>query len=219
MTDQTSCSRPDRPDPARLGKLCPEPRLPVRRGSRLARVVLTVGRRHWAVTGTLALYALAALIVPTGASTLVSDDWIFVRSVETVVREGKLEILPISAPTAVFHVAWGALFATVFGFSFGAIRLSTVVLVGLSACAFYGLCRELGISLARSALGTAVYLFNPLLFVLGFSFMTDAPSRPCWSLRPPVTRVASGRTPIGRGGLSSDRSWQRWPSWSVHTAP
>ncbi len=174
--DQSSRSCPDRRGPARLTRLLrPQSAWPLWRGSRIARVSLTVVHRHWAVTGVLALYALAALIVPTRASTLVSDDWIFVRSVETLVRTGDLEILPISAPTAVFHVAWGALFATVFGFSFGAIRLSTVVLVGLSACAFYGLCRELGTSPARSALGTAVYLFNPLLFVLSFSFMTDAP--------------------------------------------
>ncbi len=175
MTDQPSRSGPDRRGLVRLATLRPELALPAWRGPWLACVCLTAVRRHWTIIGVLALYALAAQIVPTGASTLVSDDWIFVRSVETLVRTGDLEILPISAPTAVFQVAWGALFATVFGFSFGALRLSTVVLVGLSACAFYGFCRELGISPARSALGTAVYLFNPLLFVLGFSFMTDAP--------------------------------------------
>lgn len=175
MTDQPSHSGPDRRGLVRLATLRPERELVALRGLWLACVFLTAVRRHRALTGVLALYAVAALIVPTGASTLVGDDWIFVRSVENLVRSGKFEILPISAPTAVFHVAWGALFATIFGFSFGAIRLSTVVLVGLSGWAFYGLCRELGISRARSALGTAVYLFNPLLFVLGFSFMTDAP--------------------------------------------
>ncbi len=200
MTDQPTRSSPERRGLARMAVLRPEPALPTWRAPWLACVCLTAVRRHWALTGVLALYALAAMIVPTGASTLVGDDWIFVRSVETLVRSGDLEILPISAPTAVFHVAWGALFATVFGFSFGAIRLSTVVLVGLSGWAFYGLCRELGISPARSALGTAVYLFNPLFFVLGFSFMTDAP----------FTALLVIATACFARGLRQDANQPRW---------
>jgi 4-amino-4-deoxy-L-arabinose transferase-like glycosyltransferase len=39
--------------------------------------------------------------------------------------------------------------------------------------AMYALCRDMGISKQRSALGTAAYLFNPLLFGLAFTFMTD----------------------------------------------
>ena len=74
-----------------------------------------------------------------------------------------------------FQIAWGALFAAIFGGGFGALRLSTVVLVFLGGWALYGVSRELAIDRGRSALAAALYLFNPLAFVLGFSFMTDAP--------------------------------------------
>jgi len=126
------------------------------------------------LVAVLAVYAASTLIVPTMTQAPVSDDWVYMRSVEILVREGRLHILDLSVVTLVFQVAWGALFAKVFGLSFGALRLSTIVLTFLSGWAFYGLCREMGANRERGALGAALYLFNPLAFVLSFSFMSDA---------------------------------------------
>jgi 4-amino-4-deoxy-L-arabinose transferase-like glycosyltransferase len=53
------------------------------------------------------------------------------------------------------------------------MRLSSLVLVLFSGAALYGLCRELGLARGRAALGAAAYLFNPLTFVLAYTFMTD----------------------------------------------
>jgi hypothetical protein len=55
----------------------------------------------------------------------------------------------------------------------GVMRLSTVVMVALGAIALYAILRQLGVSRNRSALGVAVHLFNPLSFMLAFTFMTD----------------------------------------------
>ncbi|MDQ3780217.1 MAG: hypothetical protein M3354_06715 [Chloroflexota bacterium] len=129
---------------------------------------------HPAIAIVMALYLLAARIVPVMTPTAVGDDWVYARSVEILLREGDLRILDLSVVTLVFQVVWGALFALILGESFGALRLSTVVLVGLSGLACYGLCRELSITRSRAALGAAVYLFNPLTFVLTYSFMSDA---------------------------------------------
>jgi 4-amino-4-deoxy-L-arabinose transferase-like glycosyltransferase len=133
----------------------------------------TVPRSLWPLTAVLTTYVLAAFVVPTLAPVAISDDWTYTRSVEYLVRDGKFHILSVAAATQVFQLFWGTLFAELFGMTFGALRLSTVVLVLLSGLAFYGLCRELGISRERSALGLAVYLFNPILFALSYSFMSD----------------------------------------------
>lgn len=130
-------------------------------------------RAHWPLGVVLAGYALAAMIVPTLAPVPVSDDWAYARSVEILLAEGRVRILDLTVVTLIFQLAWGGLFALLVGEGFGALRLSSVVLVFLSAPALYCLCRELGVDRARSALGTAAYLFNPLAFVLGFSFMSD----------------------------------------------
>jgi len=66
--------------------------------------------------------------------------------------QGRLTIFPVVAATAVFQVVWGALFSLIFCPTFGAVRLSTVVITAIGAVALYGLCQELGVSRLRSAL-------------------------------------------------------------------
>jgi hypothetical protein len=131
-------------------------------------------REHWALLSVLLAFAASALIVPTFAAVATTDDWAYARSAQILLEEGRLTVFPVVAATAVFQIAWGALFGLLFGPTFGAFRLSTVVITALGALALYGLCRDLGVSPQRSALGVAAYLFNPLVFVLAFTFMTDA---------------------------------------------
>ena len=161
------------PPGARLRPSRPLVRRSSRRRARSAEVRRSALRRHGAIGAVLACYALAALIVPTATPAAVGDDWVYARSVEILLREGELRVLDLSVVTLLFQIVWGALFALLFGESFGVLRLSTVTMVGLGGWACYGLCRELGVDRGRSALGAAAYLFNPLGFVLAFSFMTD----------------------------------------------
>ena len=138
-----------------------------------ARVVAGLVERHWPFLLVVFVFVASWAIVPIFTATPVGDDWVYSLSVEHLLDDGRLEILDLSVTTLVFQVLWGSLFGFIFGNGFGTQRLSTVVLFGLSGIAFYSLLRTLGISYARSALGAAAYLFNPLSFVLAFSFMTD----------------------------------------------
>ena len=131
-------------------------------------------RCHWALLVVLAAFALAAVVVPTFAPVATTDDWAYARSAQILLAEGRLTVFPVVAATAVFQIVWGALFGALFGPTFGAFRLSTVVIVALGGVALYALCRELGVSRGRAGLGVATYLFNPLVFMLAFTFMTDA---------------------------------------------
>jgi 4-amino-4-deoxy-L-arabinose transferase-like glycosyltransferase len=143
-------------------------------GTRHAGLALRgTAQRSLPLLAVLALFGISAFVVPTMAPVAVGDDWVYARSVEILLRQHQLKILDLSVVTLVFQVFWGALFAELFGPSLGALRLSTVAIMGLSGIACYGLCRELGISRGRSALGVAAYLFHPLAFVLAFTFMTD----------------------------------------------
>ena len=121
----------------------------------------------------LGLYGVSALVVPTLAPVAISDDFLYTRTVEILGTRAELVILPAAAMTLVFQAAWGALFLTLFGESLGALRVATVVFTAVSALAVYGLARTLRVSRGASALGAAVYLFNPLGYVLSFTFMTD----------------------------------------------
>lgn len=131
-------------------------------------------RVHWALLCVLALFGASAFIVPTLAPVGVSDDFLYARSVFTLLSDRQLVILPATAATLVFQVGWGAIFAGIFGHSFGVLRVATVVFTVGSSLAVYGLCRQLGVDNLRSALGTAIFLFNPLGYLFSFTFMTDS---------------------------------------------
>jgi hypothetical protein len=135
--------------------------------------LINVPRSLWPLVAVCIIYAAATFIIPTLAPVSISDDWTYTRSVEILIHQGRFEVLPVAAATLVFQTFWGGLFAFLFGMTFGVLRVSSVVLTFLGGIAFYGLCREVGVSRERSALGTAVYLFNPVLFAITYSFMTD----------------------------------------------
>lgn len=129
--------------------------------------------RHWPVLLVVLAFIGSWSVVPLFAPVPVGDDWVYSLSVEHLLDQGRMDILDLSVTTLVFQVLWAALFGLVFGDSFGTQRFSTVVIFLLSGVALYALLRTLGVTYGRSALGAAVYLFNPLSFVLAFSFMTD----------------------------------------------
>ena len=131
-------------------------------------------RTQWPLLAVLLLFALAAIVVPTFAPVATTDDWAYTRSAQILLAEGRLTVFPVVAATAVFQIVWGALFGFLFGPTFGAFRLSTFVITAIGAVALYGLCRDLSVTPMRGALGVAALLFNPLVFVLTFTFMTDA---------------------------------------------
>ncbi len=134
---------------------------------------------HWPLLPVIAAFAAAACcIVPVLAAVAISDDWVYTRSVEVLASEGRLWISPIATAHLVFQVLWAGLFAAVLTPAFdilGVVRLSTVALWSLSGIALYGLTWELTHHRALSALAATAYLFNPLGYVLAFTFMTDAP--------------------------------------------
>src|SRR5215207_8864539 len=136
--------------------------------------IVTWVRANWALLAVYVAFALAAAVVPTLAPVATTDDWAYARSAQILLAEGRLTIFPVVAATAVFQIVWGALFGFILEPTLGVFRLSTVVITALGGLALYGLCRDLGVARARGALGVATYLFNPLVFVLAFTFMTDA---------------------------------------------
>lgn len=103
------------------------------------------------------------------------DDWTYAWSVEHLLKTGKLQVLDWSIHYPFAQILWGALFCLPFGFSFSALRVSTMALAWLGALALYGTLRESGRGRKVSLLATFVLAANPVFFLLSFSFMTDVP--------------------------------------------
>ena len=103
------------------------------------------------------------------------DDWAYAWSVERLLQTGHLLVLVRSSCYPITQILWGALFARVAGFSFGALRLSTVVLAVLGCWAIYLTLREFAVNARVSLLAAWTVALNPVFFVLAFTYMTDVP--------------------------------------------
>jgi hypothetical protein len=123
----------------------------------------------------LGFFLCSSLLVSPLRNVPVIDDWTYAWSVEHLLTTGRLAVLDNSSSYTVLETYWGALWASVLGFSFGVLRLSTVALGAAGCGALYLLLRELGLDRHRSLLGALVLAANPIFFVLAFSFMTDVP--------------------------------------------
>jgi len=124
----------------------------------------------------LGAYLLPLLLVsPVGEFPLI-DSWTYALAVRHLVEEGRLQISEWTATTLVFQVLWGAAFAKLFGFSFTALRASTLVLSFVGSAALYATGRELGLRPPRALLGALLYWLDPLTFSLSYTFMSDVPA-------------------------------------------
>jgi len=133
-------------------------------------------KREWpALLAIAGVSATCWLLVGARANVPVIDDWVYAWSVQHLVDTGRLQVLDISAVYPIAQVLWGALFARIAGFSFGALRLSTVVVAALGCWAVYLTLRECGCQRSTSLLGAFALALDPVYFALSFSFMTEVP--------------------------------------------
>ena len=133
-------------------------------------------RALWTLTGLIALWlGMIVLAWPLGEFPT-NDDWCYSRGVYSLVEQGHLALPPgWAAMTLIGHVLWGALFSVPFGFSFIALRVSTLVMGAAGIAGTYLLFREWKLSQVTALLGAATVAFNPIYFELSATFMTDVP--------------------------------------------
>ncbi len=133
-------------------------------------------RAEWPiVAGLAAWFAVAAVAVRALRDVPLIDDWTYAWSVEHLLRRGELEVLDWSAVIPVGHAMWGAAWSAVLGFSFGTLRISTLVLGAVASIALYLILRELEAQRRTAFLGAFALAGNPVFLVLASSFMTDVP--------------------------------------------
>lgn len=159
---------------------------------------------------TPALPVLLAGLLCRGESFPSNDDFLYARSVQLLVEEGKWERVSLHgllSPAAVTHTLWGALFCWPFGFQFAALSWSSLMLASLAAMALRAMARSVGLDEPRAQLVGLSLACDPLFLTQSFNFMTDAPSA-SWAC------IALSATTIGLrvGGSESTegRSRGRW---------
>lgn len=122
-----------------------------------------------------AVWLLATLLIEPFGNFPANDDWVYGLSVEALLRTGRFSMPSPASANVVLQTYWGALFCLPFGFSYDALRVSTVVLGLVGLFAFFGAVREVGGSRTTALLTALALALNPMFLQLGNTFMTDVP--------------------------------------------
>lgn len=120
-------------------------------------------------------WIVSILLVNPFANFPLNDDWAFSESVSHLVNEGQIKFSDWQSMTLIAQVFWGALFCIPFGFSFIALRVSTLFLGLLGVFSVYLLMQEIGANRRIAFFAALLIAANPFYFVLSNSFMTDIP--------------------------------------------
>ncbi len=123
----------------------------------------------------IAWLCMVVLVNPIGNFPL-DDDWAYGWTVKTFLETGEYQLSDWTATNLLPQAIWGTLFCLPFGFSFTALRISTLILGLLGVLAAYGLLREIKANPKLALLGVSVVALNPLYFGLSNSFNSDVPS-------------------------------------------
>lgn len=123
---------------------------------------------------TVLWLASLSLVQPIGNFPL-NDDWAFARTVKHLLQTGEYYPTPWAAMPLVTQTLWGALFCLSAGFSFSALRCSTLVMSFAALLFTYTALRHVHPSRFAALVGSLTLLFNPIFFALSNTFMTDVP--------------------------------------------
>lgn len=140
----------------------------------------SIGRADLLALGAIVvLWGLMAIVVNPVGDFPLNDDWAYGLPVKWLVETGRLRLTDWGAMTLVTQVFWGALFASIAGFSFTVLRISTLVIAAVGLAASYLVGREVGLPRWLAMVVAGLFIVNPIFISVSHTFLTDVPF---WSL-------------------------------------
>lgn len=123
----------------------------------------------------VALWCVSSAAVDPSGEFPLNDDWSYALTVRHLLETGDYRPTGWAFMTLITHVLWGAAFCLPDGFSFTALRLSTMVasVLGIAGC--YALAHELRQPRWFVVAVTLAFAFNPVYYALSHTYMTDIP--------------------------------------------
>ena len=123
----------------------------------------------------LILFLAAAAAVNPLRETPVEDDWAYAETVKHFLDTGQYRLNEWLSANIAFQTMWGALFCLPSGFSFAALRVSTIVLAVIGLVALRALALQHGLGRSAANLLTLCVASSPLFFKMSLTFMSDVP--------------------------------------------
>jgi len=104
-----------------------------------------------------------------------NDDWSFGQAVRILMEKHDFRPSGWTAMPLITNVLWGGLFCLPSGFSFTALRVSTLVAALAGIVGIYWLLKQSRAPDWLALLAALLFGFNPVYYALSCSFMTDVP--------------------------------------------
>ncbi len=123
----------------------------------------------------LLLFLAAVALVNPIREMPYDDDWAFSETVKHLLDTGQYRLNAWLAPNMPFQTIWGALFCLPAGYSFSALRISTLVLFVVGLVAFRELALEHDLKRGTANLLTLCLASSPLVFKLSLTYLSDVP--------------------------------------------
>jgi len=123
---------------------------------------------------TFIWWILVLIINPVGDFPL-NDDWSYAINAKELSENNKIYFHDWGAMTLFAHTVWGSLFCKLFGFSFTALRFSTLVLGWVGVLTTFHFFKGAKIEKQTAFWATLLVLFNPMFFCHAYSYMTEVP--------------------------------------------
>lgn len=103
------------------------------------------------------------------------DDWAYALTVRHLVEHHEYRLHDWATANMPAQIYWGGGFSALFGFSFTTLRFSTLTLLAVALVSIWRFLVSEGLSSFDAGILVSLIYSNPLVFLLGFSFMTDVP--------------------------------------------
>jgi hypothetical protein len=122
-----------------------------------------------------AVWLVSVFIVNPVGDFPLNDDWSYGLVVKRFLETGSFHPNDWGAMTLVTNAAWGSLFCLPDGFSFTALRLSTLTLSLIGILGVYVLVRDLHQPRWFAVVAAVTLGANPIYYAVSNTFMTDVP--------------------------------------------
>jgi hypothetical protein len=131
--------------------------------------------------GVLCAIVMAACVLaarPFAAMGFI-DDWSYARTAQIFAETGHFVYNGWATAMLGWQIWWGALFIKLFGFSFTALRMSTLPIAMVTVCLFHQILVRCGVKRWNAVVGALTVALCPLFLVLTASYMSDIPGLFC----------------------------------------
>lgn len=113
------------------------------------------------------------LVIRPYAEIGINDDWSYIKTAQVLAQTGRIVYNGWASPMLGWQLYFGALFIKLFGFSFTAVRFSTVIEAMATAFLLERIGERAGLNAWNATLATLTFVLSPLYFPFAFTFMTD----------------------------------------------